>query len=246
MKQPIRYLLIALGLLTQIPVNFKKKLTFEDRDVAKATLFFPLIGFIIGGFLFFIYLIFSNILPSKIVSLSILGGWIYLTGALHIDGLVDTVDGLCGGKNKKEILRIMEDSSVGAKGAVAVVFLILIKFFLIEHVILSAKLQNLVYAPVLSRWGIVLSCYFLPYAKKDGMGSFASFLDFSQIAGATLITVILGVFLLGGFFLIPLAVIAVFSLGWSFYLKRKIGGFTGDTLGALNEMGEVLVLLTGI
>jgi adenosylcobinamide-GDP ribazoletransferase len=201
------------------------------------------VGLIIGSLLFIIYLIFNSYFSPEITSAFILGGWVYLTGALHLDGLADTIDGLSGGKDKEEILSIMKDTRIGAKGVAAVVVLMLIKFFLIIQVISSPCLQVLIYTPILSRWGMVTGCYAIPYTKEEGMGKFSFFLGYPQIIGATLITAVWGIFLLGAFFLVPLIAAGGFSLVWSFYLKRKIGGFTGDTLGALNEMGEVVGLL---
>jgi len=242
-KKLHHYFLVALQFLTVIPVKLKKGYKPVDLDLANSTLFFPLVGLVIGSLLFIIYLIFNNYLSPEITSALILGGWVYLTGALHIDGLTDTIDGLSGGKDKKEILNIMKDTHIGAKGAAGIMVLMLIKFFLIIRVTSSPRLQALIYTPILSRWGMVIGCYAAPYAREEGMGKFSSFLGYPQIIGATLITVVSGILLLDAFFLIPLIAVGGFSLGWSFYLKRKIGGFTGDTLGALNEMGEVVSLL---
>ncbi len=151
-----RYFLVALQLLTVIPLNLKKELKPEDEDIANSTLFFPVIGLIIGGLLFFIYFIFNNFFSPEITSIFILGGWIYLTGALHLDGLADTIDGLSGGKDKEEMLNIMRDTHIGAKGTAGVVFLMLIKLFLIIKTISYPDLHSLIYAPVISRWAMVV------------------------------------------------------------------------------------------
>ena len=238
-----KYFLIALQFLTIIPLRTKKNSKIEDVDIANSTLFFPLVGLVIGGFLLLIYLFFSRYFSYEITSVFVLGGWVYLTGALHIDGLIDTIDGLSGGRGKKEILNIMKDTHIGAKGCIGVFFLMLIKFFLIIQIISSLKLRALIYVPVISRWGMLTGCYVTDYAREEGMGKFSSFLGYPQIIGASLIAVILGILLMGLSFLTLLIAIGVFSLVWSFYLKRKIGGFTGDTLGALNEIGEVIALL---
>lgn len=240
-----QFLLLALGLLTTIPINHKRGLQFDDKDIAGATVLFPVIGFIIGMILFSIYLILTPFFSFQITSGIILTGWICITGALHLDGLMDTVDGINGGKNKEEILNIMEDTHTGAKGVVAVTLLLIIKFVLILHLVSSAKLSNLIYAPITSRWGIVLGCSLIPYARDKGMGKFGSFVRYPHILGATIIALIPGIILLGSFSFILLSGIGILSFLWSLYLRKKIGGFTGDTLGALNEMGEVLALLIG-
>ena len=237
-----QYFLVAWHLLTTIPLYLQKKPVPEKSDVANATVFFPLVGFIIGSLLFLIYLIFNRSVSSEITSIFILGGWILLTGALHIDGLADTIDGLSGGKNKNEILHIMRDAHIGAKGTVGIILLLMIKYLLILQLTSSPGLRTLICAPVLARWGVVIGCYAVPYVREEGMGGFFSLIGFSHIMGATLITLVLGILLVGPFFLIPLVGVGGFSLIWSLYLKRKIGGFTGDTLGALTEMGEVVAL----
>ena len=238
-----RYFLVALQLLTVIPLNLKKELKPEDEDIANSTLFFPVVGLIIGGLLFFIYFIFNNFFSPEITSIFILGGWIYLTGALHLDGLADTIDGLSGGKDKEEMLNIMKDTHIGAKGTAGVVFLMLIKLFLIIKTISYPDLHSLIYAPVISRWAMVVGAYTIPYVREKGMGKFSLFISYPHIIGATLITIGVGVFLLGLFSLIIFTGVGGFFLIFSFYLKKKIRGFTGDTLGALCEMEEVVALL---
>jgi len=238
-----QYFLIAWQLLTAIPLKRKKDFLPEDFDVANSTLFFPLVGGIIGIILFFIYFLVSNCCSLEVTSILVLGGWICVTGALHIDGLADTIDGLSGGQSKKEILTIMKDAHIGAKGVIGIILVMMIKFFLIIQVTSSLRPQTLIYAPILGRWAMVIGCYLIPYVREEGMGKFSRFVGYPHIIGAILITIILGIFLLGVSFLIPLIAVGGFSLIWSFYLKRKIGGFSGDTLGALNEMGEVVALL---
>jgi len=241
-QKTFQYFLIAWQLLTTIPLKRKKDFLPKDFDVANSTLFFPLVGGIIGIILFFIYFLVNNYHSLEVTSILILGGWVCITGALHIDGLADTIDGLSGGQNKKEILTIMKDAHIGAKGVIGVILVMMIKFFLIIQVTSSLRPQTLIYAPILGRWAMVIGCYVIPYVKDEGMGKFTQFVGYPHIIGATLITIVLGIFLLGVFFLIPLIAVGILSLIWSFYLKRKIGGFSGDTLGALNELGEVVAL----
>jgi len=239
------YFLVAVQLLTIIPVKFKKEFKLQDKDTANSTLFFPLVGLVVGVLLFLIYFIIRKYFTPEVTSVFILAGWVYITGALHIDGLADTIDGLSGGKDKEQTLSIMKDTHIGAKGAAGIAILLLVKLFLIVQIILLSKPRNLIYAPVLSRWGMVIGSFCVPYARKQGMGKFSSLITYPHIISATLITLILGVFLLDLSCLIPFIGVGGFSLLFSFYLKRKIEGFTGDTLGALNEMGEVVALLIG-
>jgi len=236
------YFLISLQFLTCIPTGYKRGYRPDEIELANSTLFFPAVGLIIGGIIYLIWLVFSSLSPL-IISALILTGWVYMTGGLHLDGFADTIDGLSGGKSKQEILDIMKDVHPGAKGTIGIVILVLIKFALITGIVTSLRLRNLVYVPVLSRWSMLLGCYLIPYAREQGTARFANLIGYPQIIGATLITIISGIFLIGRAFLIPFISLTGFSLLWALYFKKKIGGFTGDTLGGHIELSEVMALL---
>lgn len=241
-----RYFLIALQFLTIIPLDFKKEAKIQDADIANSTVFFPLVGFIMGILLVCMYIILNRFFSLMLTSAFLVASWIFLSGALHVDGLADTIDGFCGGENREAILSIMKDACTGAKGVVGVALLVLIKFCLLTQILASFRPQVLMYVPVVARWGMLIQCYASPYARRQGMGMFSSYLTPYHIIFASLITVLIGFFLLGLFFLIMLGGVAFFSLGFSLYLKKKIGGFTGDTLGAVSELGEILALVIGV
>src|SRR6056297_3380509 len=103
--------LIALQFITIIPV--KKQLKYSEKDIAHSMMYYPLIGTILGLVLVLINLIGTQFLPNLVRDSLLLIFFVLLTGGIHLDGLVDSFDGLYGGKNKKEILSIMRDSSVG-------------------------------------------------------------------------------------------------------------------------------------
>ena len=169
------YFLISLQFLTCIPAGYKRGYRPDDIELANSTPFFPVVGLIIGGMIYLIWLVFSSLSPS-IISALILAGWVYITGGLHIDGFADTIDALSGGKNRQEILNIMKDVHTGAKGTLGIIILMLIKFALITGIVASLKLRNLVCVPILSRWSMLLGCYLTPYVREQGTAKFTNFL----------------------------------------------------------------------
>ena len=236
-------LLIALQFLTIIPLGHPVEV--KGSDFASSMAFFPLVGMIIGGLLILINLATSIFLSPLIASTLVLIGWIGISGALHLDGFTDTIDGLCGGKNRGEILRIMKDSSNGAKGITALICLLLLKFTLLVGLTASCKNYALLFTPVVGRWSMVMGTYLSSYAREEGLGkAFFTHKTAKEIFWASLITSCLGLalFKLEFFYIIGIILAANFLL--IAYLKRRIGGLTGDTLGGLNEVIELLALFS--
>lgn len=239
----MKSLLVALQFLTIIPLQPSARL--EERDIAHSTDFFPLVGMMIAGFLILINLITSRYLSPFVTSALILIGWVGITGALHLDGFADTVDGLSGGKNKEEILSIMEDSSIGAKGAVFLILLLLLKFTLLVELATNYRNYALFFAPVAGRWSMVVGIYLSSYARKKGLAkAFFSHKTGRGILWATLTTFCLGLILFRIEFFYVIGIVLVANLFLIIYLKRRIGGLTGDNLGALNEIIEVVTLFS--
>ncbi|MCD6231910.1 adenosylcobinamide-GDP ribazoletransferase [Candidatus Aerophobetes bacterium] len=238
----MKYFLIALQFLTIIPL--RKSIKIEEKDLSNSLIFFPVIGLIIGIFLILINYLISSFFSPLVVNTLIIIIWIGMSGALHLDGFCDTIDGLYGGQTKEERLKIMKDSSIGAKGAIALICLLILKLSLLMEISPQYKYQALLFTPMIGRWGMVMGIFLVPYAREEGMAkSFIKYKDTKQLFWASLITLTTGLFL---FKFISLGIIGL-DLGIIFistlYLKRKIGGITGDTLGGLNEIIEVFTLL---
>lgn len=234
-------LLDAFLFLTILPLPTKKKLT--EADLIRATACFPLVGMLLGGALLLSAHLLDLFWSPSTVNALILILWGLLTGGLHLDGLADTVDGLCGGATREEKLAIMRDSRLGAFGAAALFGLLLLKFSLLEELGVAAYSDALVLAPTLGRWAMVYAISFYPPARKEGMGHlFKKHCGWGELTLAT--TTALGCALL----LLGLWGVAVFGglglgvavMAWA--LTRALGGLTGDIYGALCEVGEVLTL----
>jgi adenosylcobinamide-GDP ribazoletransferase len=175
------------------------------------------------------------------------GAW--LTGALHLDGLADMADGFGGGRTRQDVLRIMRDHVIGAYGAVALVLLILLKVTTLSALIeRGAAGTYLIISPALSRWATVPLGYFLPYARPEGgLGSAATdHIRRLELVGSTV---------LAGICVLPLAgwrggvcwlAVILMTVMNGRRCLRRIGGLTGDTLGANTEVCEALVFLVGV
>jgi adenosylcobinamide-GDP ribazoletransferase len=184
------------------------------------------------------------LLPSALTNVLLVVSLVAVSGALHLDGLVDTCDGLAVGKTVEERWRVMDDSRAGGFGIIGVCCLVLVKYVALNNVPDNWLMPTLVLLPVLSRWAMVYALFAYPYAKPSGLGKVfkqgASRLRFTI---ATLIALVVAVILARLAGLVIMLAIWVIALAVAFYLKGKFGGLTGDTYGAINEVTEVCVLI---
>jgi len=234
--------LIALQFITIIPV--KKDLNYSEKNIAKSMLYYPLIGTIIGLILVLVNMVGSLLLPDLVRDSLLLIFFVLLSGGIHFDGLADSFDGLFGGNNKKQILEIMGDSSIGVYGILAVVLILILKFTLLTELPMGLKNIVLIIVPTISRCAMVWAVYLFPYAKKEGFGkAFKLYLSKKEAWAAALYTIIITLTLmfLQGIVLLVIAFVGLWLVGT--FLIKKIDGLTGDNYGALNEIMEVLVLL---
>jgi adenosylcobinamide-GDP ribazoletransferase len=166
-----------------------------------------------------------------------------LSGAHHLDGLADTYDGMVAGKTASERMIIMSDVKTGTFGIAAVTLVLLLKFSVLcaDNLML---MQTLVLMPVLSRWSMTGVLFMFPSAKKSGMGfSYKQGTTPARFIVATIITVIIAAALAGLKGAIVFALIWLVSYCLGLRVQSRIGGITGDTCGAVNEINEAMVPL---
>ncbi|MFQ6066517.1 MAG: adenosylcobinamide-GDP ribazoletransferase [bacterium] len=240
----MRSLLAAFRFLTILPLGVAAR-EREEKVLASSMIFFPVVGLFIGGFLFLVHRISFLIFSPLLVNALVLVGWVFITGALHLDGFMDTIDGLSGGKTKEERLKIMKDPLSGAKGTVALVSLLGLKFLLLLEIEPPLKMGTLLLAPTVSRWSMVLAACLAPYARMEGLAkAFTPLKREGTIFWTSLPVTILGLVI----FKVPFLYIMGVCLGITYlstlYFKSRIGGVTGDTLGALNEIIELTALFS--
>ena len=236
-------LLIALQFLTRIPVTIRGGVSTEE--MARSMALFPLIGLFIGAVAALVHFLASFVFAGSVCDLIAVVFLVVITGNMHGDGLMDTVDGFFSGKPRERILEIMHDSRVGAHGVMAGTCLLLAKFVLLGQVHAPLKTMALIVVPALGRWAQVYGAALYPYvSRSSGTGSFADCVGGRELALASAFTLGAALSLLGPLkgFGAAASVLAATALVARF-AGRRIGGITGDVLGALNECAEVTGLL---
>lgn len=235
--------LVALQFLTRIPVKIEGSI--EERDLLNSLYFYPLIGLVIGILLVLANIILGPLIPLEARVVILLTLLVFLSGGLHLDGFMDTMDGICSGKNRERSLEIMRDSRVGAFGVLGLVLLLLIKLTFLQS-LRGPDLNNaLLVMPMVSRWVVVANMPMAPYAREGfGLGKLmVENARWKEVLVTLAFTLVVSSFLLGFKAAILILVLFVFACICSLFLKEKIGGLTGDTLGAVLETSEVFVLL---
>ena len=241
-KFMVKKFLAALQFLTIIPIP--RGIRIEKQDSAGSLIFFPLVGLFMGGALLLMEISLNKFVSPLILNLLLLLVWVGITGALHLDGLADTVDGFSGGRNKEEILKIMTDSCIGAKGAAALILFLGAKFLFLCQLPFTFRNYALLFTPALGRWAMVLAMTFSSYAKKEGLGRiFVEGNDKKEALITSLLMILLGLLLFKSFFIYLLFGILLITFLLLTIFKRRIRGITGDNLGAINEIIEVVTLL---
>lgn len=233
---------IAVQFLTKFPVRLKT--VPSEKDVAESMVFYPLVGAGIGGFLVLIAMLLHGHFNSVINSIIILSFYAVLTGAIHIDGFADTVDGFFSSNNREKILSVMRDSRIGVMSAVGLVCLLMLKVALISFMI--ERYEWLFVMPVLGRLSLVINSAFGRYAREEGLGKAVDSVGIMHMLVASAIAFLLCLTVFSPIVAVCTFVFA-FLVSYCFYVyvKIKINGVTGDTLGASCEITEILVLILG-
>jgi adenosylcobinamide-GDP ribazoletransferase len=225
--------LAALQFLTLLPI----KHSFSAREIGRSTVYFPLVGLLIGLVLAGLSLLLDRILPGSVVNVILLAGLAISSGALHLDGLADTLDGMAGHRTPERRLEIMRDSRIGGFGAIGIALFLIIEYVLLNSLGGNSRLFALILAPALSRWAIVNAICAYPYVRTEGLGKvYKEAVGGWQMLGATLIAIAasLLLFRLAGAVII-LGVWIIANLA-AVYFKNRLNGLTGDTYGAINEI----------
>jgi len=236
--------LIALQFLVPLTVRGRCKIV-KESDLAKSMAWFSAAGLFIGLILTGLYSLLILFFPQIVVCALILLSMILVSGAMHLDGLADTVDGIAGGKDKNNILKIMHDSNIGAVGAVVVFACLLIKFSCLYSFSPGTARLALIGSSVLSRWAFVFSAAkWQPAPDNDGLGrKFIDFVGNKELFFASIVAAAGMLFIFKLKAIIIISVIILFIAIFNNFIKNKIGGLTGDTIGAAGELTETLTLL---
>lgn len=235
---------IAGAFLTVLPVA--RGIPMNAPDLGRSMAFFPAIGLALGLGLVVLNSVLGALIPRSVLDCLLVLILITATGGLHLDGIADLIDGLAGGKDREGVLRIMKDSRVGAMGAVGLVMILLLKYLSLVNIPLEMKSAALIFTPAAGRWAQVVLAAYSPYVRAEGGGSGGAFVEHvgereALIATGTILLAGFVLFGLKAFFLLLLLGLAAMVLMRFFHLR--LGGVTGDVLGASTELVEVFTLL---
>jgi len=244
MKKEWRIFLTALMFYSRVPVG--NIVGWNEEMLNKATRYFPLIGWLVGAFGALIFWGLSMFFPVSLAVLLSMLATILFTGAFHEDGFADFCDGFGGGYTPERILEIMKDSRIGTYGTIGLVIMLATKFLALSHIDVVRIPFILIAGHAVSRIFPVLLIYSSVYArldatsktkpvgKADSVFSLLTALAFGAVAFVFMewieVVVVLAVLLLLIFF-------------FRNYITRKLGGYTGDVLGALQQLCEVCFYL---
>lgn len=241
---PLRRFATAWQFLTCIPLS--RRLGSTPQDLAGSMAFYPLVGFLIGGGLWLSWIVLSRFLPLPLADFFLIVILVLLTGGIHLDGFADAVDGFGGGKNREEILAIMRDKQIGAFGVAGLVLLLLGKYLALSHLPAALKGPVLAALPAFGRWAMVLVASCSPYARPGpGLARpFLAHLGRRELFWASLTLLGVSWWLLGIGALVCFIGMGIVCGFLVWYFRKKIGGVTGDCLGAAGELVELLFLTT--
>lgn len=233
----------AAAFLTVFPVA--RGVEMDQQRLVRSMGLFPAVGLALGLLLVICNGLLTPLLPRGVLDCLLLLLLICASGALHLDGFADLLDGLAGGHDRESSLRIMKDSRVGAIGAVGLVMVLLLKYLSLTQIPPAQKSAALLLMPAAGRWCQVFLAERLPYIRSEG-GTGSVFVD--NVGGPELLraslTLLLAALLLCSFNGVLLAILLLlFAYLLRCYFERRLGGVTGDVLGAATELVEVFTLL---
>lgn len=255
MSHQLRLFVVAAQFLTRLPTPSLRG--YESTWLGQSARYFPLVGVLVGLINVAVWWLSIHWLPSSVSIGLMLAASMLVTGALHEDGLADTCDGLGGGASAERALAIMKDSRIGAYGAIGVFLLLGLKWTALDA-LPSAQLALVVIAShMFSRWCAIGLIAFLPYVRADADGKAKPFADRLSARG-WIASGILGLSGVAPFawayarhaggldpalFAAAAAAAALSALLAAGYLRHRIGGYTGDCLGAVQQLAELAFLL---
>jgi len=238
MKQQTRLFFAALTFLTRIPAP--SWFRHYPGDLDRATRYFPLIGCFVGLVSAFVFWASLKAFSREVAILLSMIASLILTGAFHEDGFADFCDGFGGGGNRDRILEIMKDSRIGSFGAIGIVISLLLKYNLLFEIGAERLPILLVCGHATSRLFPSFIARALRYARPDSEGKGTVKPHLSDLFIATLFALSPIVYYRHIYLLVPLTAAAATTVMLGIYMRRWIGGHTGDCLGAVQQVTEII------
>ena len=247
LKKEITLFFTALQYFTRIPCP--SHVYHNPNIMGKSLRYLPLVGWLVGSLSGAILVISNRFLTTPIASVAGIMLAIIITGAIHEDGLADTCDGFGGGWNKEQILKIMKDSRIGSFGGIGICFALLIKFTAISELAsrnINKTAMIIICAHAVSRLAIIVLKHNLLYVSDPENAKSSPFnIPFDTtgfVIAMALGTLPLFLFQAWIVWAIP-AILVLIILLMKNYFKKWIGGYTGDCLGAVQQITEIFIYL---
>jgi len=247
MPRPMIHFFAAFQFLTVTPPIVRRM--FTPEELGRAVGFYPLVGGLLGIVLIGMDKGLAHIFPAQIVSALLLSAWVILTGALHLDGFLDSCDGLLGCWTPEKRLDIMRDERVGAFGLAGGVLLLLLKYAAltalpVQEGLFSDRAVALVLTPLLGRWGMSLVVVGYPYARPEGLGkAVKNHAGRTELALATITALAFALLAANGPGVAAVVLAGLTSWGVARFALARLPGLTGDLYGATCELVELAILL---
>ena len=258
MKRQLSLFFGAMMFYTRIPVPKKyNNHHTQTSNLSDSIRFIPVVGWIVGAVAGLVFIALKILLNNQIaLALSMLSS-VFMTGAFHEDGFADVCDGFGGGWTKEKILLIMKDSRLGTYGVTGLLFMLGIKYLSLSQLIVNDSIKAYPFTIILifvtahsiSRLSAASLIFFLNYVPSENSKSLSATLPSSRsnlyiafiLALIPLLVLSCTSGILMGIILIPVLVVTIYCAR---YFKKWIGGYTGDCLGAVQQITEVIIYLS--
>lgn len=241
----MKLFILMTQLMTRIPIPVQ--VNFNEEDLGKGNIYFPLIGGVMGLFLAGVYWLGSYLYQPTglLVPILIVVAYLWISGSLHMDGISDTFDGLWSNRSRERMLEIMKDSRLGVFGALSLILTILLQLATLQRLQgLPETYRWLILIPALGRYGAVFGNSISSYARNDGMGKhFIEECGIGEWLIASLYVIPVVFWLVGVWGIIALGIVLFFTYFFTRWVHSKIGGITGDVIGAVIELNQLIVLM---
>ena len=238
LRNELEYFFGALRFFTRLPVP--AWVGHSSEALANSTRYFPAVGLVVGGIAALVFFVTSYVWPLTLAVLASMAATLYITGVFHEDGWSDTIDGFGGGWEKERVLAIMKDSRIGSYGAAALIIMLLAKFCALIELKPSLIPAAMIAGHALSRLCATAVMTSLDYVRDEGKAKpMSAKISRSSLAFAVSTAVLPLLFLPPSRVLLGLVLAGLATLWLARLFTRRIGGYTGDCLGAVQQFSEV-------
>lgn len=245
MEKLIENLALTLAFFSRIPLpaSLGNRIS-HDAKLGEAAAFFPIAGLIISIPIALLWFIASSYLPASLAAGLALGCSLLITGGLHEDGLADCADGLGATPDRDRALEIMRDSRIGTYGSLALILSIALRWAALASLGPISGVLAIIICNVGARSSMTIAMQFSDYARPEGLGKQANTIRQSDFIVAILIALVVAI--LCGWFWAVIALFLAYFTSWLFLkrLEKRLGGYTGDGLGAMEQIAEMTILIT--